>query len=65
MAYVDGFVLPLPKKNLKAYIRSQHEVGRRVPSNAKVMKDMMEIAPKDMPFDVKRMVYGGSKVVVG
>ena len=35
--------------------------------NAKVMKDprlakMMD--PKSMPFDVKRMVYGGFKVVV-
>jgi uncharacterized protein YbaA (DUF1428 family) len=35
--------------------------------NAKVMKDP-RIAkmcdPKDMPFDVKRMVYGGFKVLV-
>ncbi len=36
--------------------------------NAKVMKDpriakMME--PKAMPFDHKRMVYGGFKVLVG
>ena len=35
--------------------------------NARVMKDpriqgMMD--PKDMPFDVKRMVYGGFKVLV-
>ena len=36
--------------------------------NAKVMKDP-RIAkmcdPKDMPFDVKRMAYGGFKVLVG
>jgi uncharacterized protein YbaA (DUF1428 family) len=35
--------------------------------NAKVMKDpriakMMD--PKDMPFDLKRMVYGGFKTIV-
>jgi uncharacterized protein YbaA (DUF1428 family) len=30
------------------------------------MKDMAAMgAPKDMPFDVKRMVYGGFKVLVG
>jgi uncharacterized protein YbaA (DUF1428 family) len=34
--------------------------------NAKVMKDMEAMGvPKDMPFDVKRMVYGGFKVAVG
>jgi uncharacterized protein YbaA (DUF1428 family) len=34
--------------------------------NAKVMKEMdkMGFDPKDMPFDVKRMVYGGFKVLV-
>jgi uncharacterized protein YbaA (DUF1428 family) len=37
--------------------------------NKKVMKDprladMMSTKPKDMPFDVKRMVYGGFKVIV-
>jgi uncharacterized protein YbaA (DUF1428 family) len=116
MSYVDGFVLPVPKKNLKAYIRMAR-VGEKMwrkhgaldykecvgddlktkwaaafprtiklkagetvvfsyivfksrahrdRVNAKVMKDMMKLAPpKDMPFDLKRMVYGGFKVVVG
>jgi uncharacterized protein YbaA (DUF1428 family) len=35
--------------------------------NAKVMKDpriQNRCDPKDMPFDVKRMVYGGFKVLV-
>lgn len=35
--------------------------------NAKVMKEMdklMADAPKEMPFDMKRMVYGGFKTVV-
>ena len=33
--------------------------------NAKVMKEMNAIGPpKDMPFDMKRMVYGGFKTLV-
>jgi uncharacterized protein YbaA (DUF1428 family) len=34
--------------------------------NKKVMKDMNEMGgpPKDMPFDAKRMVYGGFKTLV-
>jgi uncharacterized protein YbaA (DUF1428 family) len=116
MKYVDGYVLPVPKKNLKAYIRMarlgekmwrkhgaldyKECVGddlktkwgtpfprmmklkpgetvvfsyivfksraHRDQVNAKVMKEMdkMGFDPKDMPFDVKRMVYGGFKAVV-
>jgi uncharacterized protein YbaA (DUF1428 family) len=115
--YVDGFVLPIPKKNLQAYRRMAQKAGRvwrdhgaleylecvgddldvkmgtsfprriklkrgetvvfswitfksrthRDSVNAKVMKDprlakMMD--PKAMPFNVKRMVYGGFKVLV-
>jgi len=117
MPYVDGFVLPVPKKNLQAYRRIAQKAGKiyrehgaleyrecagddvkmgkltsfpqsvklkrdetvvfswivfksrahRDRVNAKVMKDprlekMMD--PKSMPFDAKRMVYGGFKVVV-
>ena len=116
MRYVDGYVLPVPKKNLKAYLRMARmgkdawlkhgaldykecvgddlEVKWGTPFsrmlklrrgetvvfsyvvyksrahrdrvNAKVMKDMEAMgAPKAMPFDVKRMVYGGFKVLVG
>ena len=116
-AYVDGFVLPVPKKNLAAYRRLSQRAGRiwrehgaleyreavgddiktkmglpfprtvkgkagetvvfswilyksrahRDAVNKKVMKDprlakMMD--PKSMPFDVKRMAYGGFKVFV-
>ena len=116
MKYVDGFVLPVPRKNLKAYVKMakwgkrvwlkhgaldyQECVGddlkvkwgvpfprlaklkagetvvfsyivyksraHRDRVNAKVMKEM-ETAPgfKDMPFDIKRMTYGGFKVLVG
>lgn len=117
MPYVDGFVLPVPKKNLPAYRRMARKAGKiwrehgalefrecvgddlnvkmgasfprkikvkrgetvlfswitfksrshRNRVNAKVMKDprlesMMD--PNDMPFDVKRMLYGGFKVLV-
>jgi uncharacterized protein YbaA (DUF1428 family) len=117
MRYVDGFVLPVPKKNLPAYARIARQAGKiwrehgalefrecvgddlavkmgvvfprmvkarpgetvvfswiafrskahRDRVNARVMKDprlakMMD--PKAMPFDVKRMVYGGFRVLV-
>ena len=115
--FVDGYVLPVPKKNVPAYRRMAQKAGKvwreygalefrecvgddlktekvksfpdmikpkrgetvffswivfksrahRDSVNAKVMKDprlakMMD--PKGMPFDSKRMVYGGFKVVV-
>lgn len=117
MAYVDGFVLPVPRRYLEAYRRIARTAGRvwrehgaleyrecvgddlkvkkvvqfpksvrakagetvvlawivfksrahRDRVNARVMKDpriakMME--PKAMPFDHKRMVYGGFKILV-
>jgi len=116
--YVDGFVIPVPKKKIDAYRRMALKAGKnwrehgalefreciaddvkpgKVTSfpqsvklkagevvwfsfivyksrkhrdrvNAKVMKDprlasMMD--PKGMPFDAKRMIYGGFKVMVG
>jgi len=115
MKYVDGYVLPVPKKNLKAYIRMARmgeklwrkhgaldykecvgddlktKWGTPFPRmmklkpgetvvfsyivfksrahrdrvNAKVMKEMEKMSePQEMPFDVKRMVYGGFKVLV-
>ena len=117
MAYVDGFVIPIPKKNLAAYRRMARLGGRvwkdhgalefrecvgddlnvkmgvpfprqmkpkpgetvmfsfivyksrahRDRVNAKVMKDprITEACdPKRMPFDCRRMVYGGFKVLV-
>lgn len=117
MRYVDGFVLPIPRKNVAAYRRIAQKAGKiwhehgaleyrecvgedlkvkmglpfprltkvkpgetvvfswivyksrthRDRVNAKVMKDprmakMMESGP--MPFDVKRMAYGGFEVLV-
>jgi uncharacterized protein YbaA (DUF1428 family) len=117
MAYVDGFILPVPVKNLGAYRRMAQLAGKvwrehgaldyrefvaddvkvgkwtsfprsvklkrgetvvfswivyrsrdhRDRVSAKVMKDerlakMMD--PKAMPFDAKRMIYGGFKILV-
>jgi uncharacterized protein YbaA (DUF1428 family) len=117
MRYVDGYVLPVPKKNLQAYRRMAHKAGtiwrehgaleyrecagddfkvkfgvpflrlakakagetvvfswivfksrgHRDRVNAKVMKDPRITGmcdPKSMPFDVKRMAWGGFKVLV-
>jgi len=117
MRYVDGFVLPVPKKHLAAYRRMAQKASKvwrdhgalefrecvgddsnvkmgmpfarvlklkpnevamfswivfksrahRDRVNAKVMKDP-RIAhmcdPKAMPFDAKRMAYGGFRVLV-
>jgi len=115
--YVDGFLIPVPKKNIQAYIRMSKTAGKvwkeygaleyretvgddlstkmglpfpklmklkgdevpvfswivykskahRDSVNAKVMKDprikkMMD--PKAMPFDDKRMSFGGFKIIV-
>lgn len=115
--FVDGFVLPIPKKNIDAYRRISQKAGKvwreygaleyrecvgddlnvksaaafprrararpgetvlfswivyksrahRDRVNKKVMKDPRIAAmmnAKDMPFDVKRMSYGGFKVIV-
>lgn len=115
MRYVDGFVIPVPKKNLKAYARMarigakmwmkhgaldykecvgddlQPKWGtpfsrivklkpgetvifsyivfksraHRDRVNAKVIKEMQKMSDmKDVPFDMKRMTYGGFKVLV-
>jgi uncharacterized protein YbaA (DUF1428 family) len=115
--YVDGFVLPVPKRNLDAYRRQARKAGKiwrehgaleyrecvaedvkpgeltsfpqsvelkrgetvvfawivfrsrahRDRVNAKVMEDPRladQMDPKEMPFDTKRMIYGGFEVVV-
>jgi uncharacterized protein YbaA (DUF1428 family) len=117
MPYVDGFIVPVPKKNLAAYRRIARKAGKvwrdhgaleykecvaddvkmgkrtsfprsvklkpnetvvfswityksraaRDKVNAKVMndarlKDMMDAS--NAPFDAKRMIYGGFKVLL-
>ena len=116
MSYVDGYVIPIPKRSVSAY-RRMAAMGRKMwmkhgaidykecvgddlaakwgtpftrllklkPNetavfayivyksrahrdrvNKKVMNEMNEMGgpPKDMPFDVKRMVVGGFKTLV-
>jgi uncharacterized protein YbaA (DUF1428 family) len=115
MAYVDGFIVPVPKKNLKDYLAIARKAGKvwmdhgavdyqecvaddvkkgkwtSFPRSVKlkpnetvifswvtyksraqrdrVMKNVMKdprlakmMDPKKMPFDAKRMIYGGFKV---
>ena len=116
MQYVDGFLVPVPKKNIQSYRRISQKAGKvwrehgalqyveavgddlkntfgvsflkllkpkpgetvffsfivyksrahRDRVNAKVMKDarMAKMMTTSMPFDVKRMVYGGFKFLV-
>lgn len=116
MVYVDGFVIPVPKKKVQAYRRLAQKAGKvwrehgalefreciaddvkvgkltsfprsvklkpsetvmfswvtyksrahRDRVNAKVMKDkrIAGMDLKSMPFDAKRMIYGGFKVIV-
>jgi uncharacterized protein YbaA (DUF1428 family) len=117
MAYVDGFIVPVPKKNISAYRNLARKAGKiwkefgalefkecvaddvkvgkwtsfprsvkRKPNetvvfsyivyksrrdrdriNAKIMKDprlAKMMAGKEMPFDAKRMIYGGFKTIV-
>src|SRR5256885_5905979 len=117
MAYVDGFVVPVPKKNRKAYVRMARKAGKvwrehgaldyvecvaddvkpgkhtSFPQSVKlkpgeavwfswivyknrkhrdaVMKKVMKdkrlasmMDPKSMPFDGKRMFYGGVKAMI-
>ena len=114
--YVDGFVLPIPKKNVEAYRKISRKAGKiwrehgaleyreciaddvkpgkltsfpqsvklkpnevvwfswivyksrkqRDAVNKKVMNDprIAAMGPAGMPFDGKRMIYGGFKVMV-
>ncbi|MBN8969884.1 MAG: DUF1428 domain-containing protein [Rhizobiales bacterium] len=117
MQYVDGFIVPVPKKNLTAYRALARKAGKvwrehgaldyrecvaddvkmgkrtsfprsvkRKPNetvvfswivyksrahrdrvNARVMKDPRiaeMIDPKALPFDGKRMIYGGFQTIV-
>ena len=116
MPYVDGFLVPVPKKKVEAYKRLAKKAGKiwkeygalafrecvaddvkkgkwtsfprsvklkpgetvfssyivyksradRDRINAKVMKDkrFAGMDMKDMPFDGKRMIFGGFKVMV-
>ncbi len=114
--YVDGYVIPVPKKSVNAYRREAQKAGKiwrdhgalefrecvgddlnvkmglpfprgikikpgetvifswivyksrahRDSVNKKVMKDprLVKMMDQPMPFDVKRMLYGGFKMIV-
>jgi uncharacterized protein YbaA (DUF1428 family) len=114
--YVDGFIIPVPKKNIDAYRKMARKAGKiwreygaleyreciaddvkpgkttsfpqsvklkpdevvwfswivyksrrhRDQVNAKVMKDprLAAMGAANMPFDGKRLIYGGFKVAV-
>lgn len=116
MSYVDGFVVPVPVKNVPAYLKIARKAGKiwreygalayiesvgddvkpgkhtsfpqsvklapdetvvfswivyksraqRDKINKAVMADprIQGMDPKAMPFDAKRMIYGGFKVMV-
>lgn len=115
MTYIDGFVIPIPKKNVVAYRKLARKAGKiwmehgalsyvecagddlnikgvltfpkgikskasetvlfswvtykskahRNKVNAKVMADpRLAAMPQTMPFDMKRMMYGGFKPLV-
>ena len=115
MAYVDGFVIAVPRTKMKSYVKMAREgkkmwmkfgaldykecvaddieakwgatpfsaVMKLKPGetvvfsyilyksrahrdrvNAKVMQKMKESQPPDMPFAMKRMTYGGFRVIV-
>ena len=114
--YVDGFIVPIPAKNVEAYRKVAHKAGKvwmeygaleyvecvaddvkpgkltsfpqsvklkadevvafswivyksrkhRDTVNAKVMADprIAAMDPKTMPFDARRMIFGGFKSIV-
>jgi len=70
--FVDGFVLPIPKKNAAAYRRMASKAGKiwREHGALEVRECMAaDVKPgrytsKKMPFDGKRMIYGGFEVRV-
>jgi uncharacterized protein YbaA (DUF1428 family) len=58
MNYLDGFVAAVPLANKAAYLK--HAAGWE-----KAMADpRMDPANAPMPFDGKRMIYGGFQVVL-
>ena len=115
MPYVDGFVIPVPRKNIDSYRRMSRAAGKvwrdhgaleyreclgddldapmglpfpkgirvragetvvfswivyksrahRNAVNKRVMKDpRLAKMPTEMPFDIKRMMFGGFKTIV-
>jgi uncharacterized protein YbaA (DUF1428 family) len=62
MSYVDGFLLAVPKKKLEAYRRIAQKAGKVWMEHGALA--YVECAADAMPFDAKRMIYGGFKSIV-
>lgn len=69
--YVDGFVLIVPKKQIAAYSQMAKVAGKvwRKYGALEYKECMLDDAKpkwkdKPMPFDMKRMSYGGFNVMV-
>ena len=59
--YVDGFVLPVPRKRLQAYRRMAQKAGKVWREHGAL--EFRECVADDVKPG-KRMIYGGFKVVV-
>ncbi|WP_416140430.1 DUF1428 family protein [Halomonas sp. HK25] len=57
MNYVDGFVAAVPTANREKYIQHARDA-------ALVFKEHGALHFSPMPFDGKRLIYGGFEVVV-
>lgn len=70
MSYIDGFVIPVPKANKQAFI-DHARLGDSVFMDlgaTRVLEcwddERMDPAKNPMPFDGKRLIYGGFAPVV-
>ncbi len=62
MSYVDGFVLPVLKKKIGAYRRLARKAGSQGDEGS---APCCHVCMKNMPFDAKRMIYGGFRKLAG
>jgi uncharacterized protein YbaA (DUF1428 family) len=68
MNYVDGFVIPVPSDALPAYRKLASKAAKiwrehgALEVHECVADDVMD--PKNLPFDGKRMFWGGFKEIV-
>lgn len=71
MTYIDGFVVPVPKDKIGAYQKMAADAGKIwMEHGALQYKECMadermqcDTMP-EMPFDCKRMAYGGFEALV-
>lgn len=62
--YVDGYVLPVPKNRIAAY-RKLASIAARACMKAGALEHRECVGDQlKLPFDMKRMAFGGFKVLV-